>query len=76
MNITYKRVLFLILPIILFNSNNVWAYTMPTGILETDIDFENEGPERPSNWNEEIPGYYYIDMVAGSNKASYGSEVS
>lgn len=74
MKTTFKKILSLFFLIIFFNSNSIWAYTMPTGVLETDIDFEKESPIRPSNWGEEIPGYYYIDMVSGSSKADYGSE--
>jgi hypothetical protein len=47
---------------------------MPIGIPDAPIDFTQDAPERPSDWSEEVPGYYYVDMTNGSTAQTYGSE--
>jgi hypothetical protein len=71
----YRIYIFLSL-IIIVTFNNAIAYTMPVGIPETTLDFEKVAPSRPSNWNDEIPGYYYIDFDNGTYAAEFGSETS
>lgn len=56
--------------------NNAWAYTMPVGIPDTSIDFEQTAPLRPNDWSKEVAGYYYIDMENGSYAAEFGSETT
>ena len=57
-----------------FAWSNTQAYTMPVGIPDTEISFDQSIPERPSDWSSEIKGYYYIDATNGSNSMTYGSE--
>ncbi len=52
---------------------NVSAYTMPVGIPNTTLDFQQEMPPRPSDWSVEVPGYYYIDYQNGSYSQAYGT---
>ena len=52
---------------------NVSAYTMPVGIPNTTLDFQQEMPSRPSDWSIEQPGYYYINYQIGSDKQTYGT---
>ncbi|WP_159820752.1 right-handed parallel beta-helix repeat-containing protein [Colwellia sp. 20A7] len=51
-------------------------YTMPVGIPETNLDFTQEAPERPSDWSAEVPGYYYINYQTGDKNAAYGTPSS
>ena len=63
--------------LILLACNNVVAtsnYSMPVGIPNTTLNFTQEIPPRPSNWNSEVEGYYYIDYALGSDSFLYGSE--
>ena len=70
--IRYMRYSFIVL---LFSIvTNVSAYTMPAGIPESNIDFTQDAPSRPSDWSIEVPGYYYIDFVNGSYSPTFGSE--
>ena len=50
------------------------AYTMPVGIPDTEIAFDQTAPDRPLDWSSEIKGYYYINATNGSNSMTYGSE--
>ena len=82
MNTSEERVRYvkkLFIPFIIWSFsmfNNVYAYTMPVGIPDSNIDFTQDAPQRPDDWSEEIPGYYYIDAQNGSTSATYGSETT
>ena len=52
---------------------NISAYTMPVGIPNSTLDFQQEMPPRPSDWSIEKPGYYYINYQTGSDKQTYGT---
>ncbi|MEG3754556.1 hypothetical protein [Psychromonas arctica] len=54
-------------------STSISAYTMPVGIPNTTLDFQQEMPSRPNDWNTEKPGYYYINYQTGSDKQTYGT---
>jgi hypothetical protein len=71
MNIFKKYLLTILL---LFTWSSAQAFTMPVGIPDTEIAFDQTIPDRPSDWNSEIKGYYYIDATNGSNSMTYGSE--
>jgi hypothetical protein len=51
------------------------AYTMPTGIPDTAFGVHTPTPERPSNWNSEIAGYYYVNPSSSnaSDSNQYGT---
>ena len=69
--IRYMKYSFIVL---LFSiATNVSAYTMPVGIPNTTLDFQQEMPLRPSDWIIEKPGYYYINYQTGSDKQTYGT---
>ena len=76
MNNLLKKIIFFMFPLIFLASNNGWAYTMPIGIPDANIDFEAPIPQRPSDWSQEVPGYYYVDLEAGSFSPEFGSEAS
>ena len=76
MNSSLQHRIYLLFALITLGFSNAFAYTMPIGIPDTDIDFTQEAPNRPSDWSEEIPGYYYIDAENGSNSMTYGSETA
>jgi hypothetical protein len=71
-----KHIKYFSIILLLSTFNNVWAYTMPVGIPNTDIDFEQSPPQRPSDWSNEVAGYYYIDIENGSYAAEFGSETT
>ncbi len=48
------------------------AYTPPVGIPLPGFGIDEERPARPSSWDMEIPGYYYIDQTNGSDQ-TYGT---
>jgi len=68
-HIKYFSIILLLLP-----WYSVHSYTMPVGIPETNIAFEQSPPSRPNNWNDEVKGYYYIDSSIGSDSTKFGSE--
>ena len=75
--VRYVKKLFIPFIILSFSIfNNVYAYTMPVGIPDSSIDFTQDAPQRPDDWSEEIPGYYYIDAQNGSTSVTYGSETT
>ena len=76
MNSSLKQKIYLSFILIALSFSNAFAYDMPIGIPETDIDFTQNAPERPKDWSEEVPGYYYIDMQNGTTKVTYGSEAN
>ena len=49
-------------------------YTMPVGIPDTEIDFTQLAPDRPSDWSIEHQGYYFIDYAKGNDSLTYGNE--
>lgn len=69
--IRYMKYSFIVL--LFFIVTNVSAYTMPVGIPNTTLDFQQEMPPRPSDWSIEKPGYYYINYQTGSDKQTYGT---
>ena len=69
--IRYMKYSFIVL--IFSIATNVSAYTMPVGIPNTTLDFQQEMPPRPSDWSIEKPGYYYINYQTGSDKQTYGT---
>ena len=69
--IRYMKYSFIVL--LLSIITNVSAYTMPVGIPNTTLDFQQEMPLRPSDWSVEVPGYYYIDYQNGSYSQTYGT---
>ena len=73
MNSSLKKIAYILFPL-LFTWNTVYAYTMPAGIPDTSIDFEQAAPARPADWSKEVPGYYYIDLENGSKEVEFGSE--
>ena len=72
------KFIFIMLLLSILNSVQALAkshgYTMPVGVPETSINFEQDMPSRPRDWSQEVPGYYYIDQENGSQSAAYGSE--
>src|SRR5688572_7437537 len=49
------------------------AGTMGIGIPEPPWDWRRATPARPSPWTEEVPGYYYINDITGSDSGrTYG----
>ncbi|WP_417696478.1 right-handed parallel beta-helix repeat-containing protein [Psychromonas sp.] len=76
MNSSLQHRIYLFFALITLSFSNAFAYIMPIGIPDTDIDFTQDVPERPNDWSEEIPGYYYIDTESGSNSMTYGSETA
>jgi len=49
------------------------AYMPPLGIPNPFIDPNISRPQRPSNWDHEIPGYYYVDFEKGTDSGrTYG----
>ncbi|MEJ6077203.1 right-handed parallel beta-helix repeat-containing protein [Vibrio sp. 1-Bac 57] len=48
-------------------------YIMPVGIPDTNINFTQEAPDRPSNWTVEQAGYYYIKYDKGNDSLKYGT---
>ncbi|WP_415230098.1 hypothetical protein [Psychromonas sp.] len=73
MNKLIKNINYLLIILLLSVFNYVSAYTMPTGIPDTDIDFTQDAPVRPSDWSRTIAGYYYINASTGSNSNVYGT---
>lgn len=69
-----KKIITFAFPIIIGLPSYAFAYTMPVGIPNATIDFEQKAPDRPSNWTSEVPGYYYIDAANGATSGTYGSE--
>jgi len=50
-----------------------FSYDPPVGIPEPIIDVETPIPQKPSVWDHEIPGFYYIDYENGSDSTNtYG----
>ena len=50
-----------------------YAYDMPTGIPDPGFGLDEVKPARPSNWNSEVPGFYYVEDVGGcSTTNTYG----
>ena len=43
------------------------AYRYPIGIPAAWIDPEVAQPARPADWSAEVPGYYCVDIVNGTN---------
>ena len=74
MNSSLKQIAYFFITILFLTCNSAWAYTMPVGIPKTSIDFTQKMPERPSNWSNEVAGYYYVDIDNGFHISTYGSE--
>ncbi|NOX75859.1 MAG: right-handed parallel beta-helix repeat-containing protein [Gammaproteobacteria bacterium] len=52
------------------------AYAPPIGIPAPGFGIDEVPPPRPSSWDAEIPGYYYIDQANGSASQVYGTPAS
>lgn len=73
----FKIVKYFTVIITLLACNNIVVasnYSMPIGIPDTDLNFTQELPSRPSNWDQQVEGYYYINYAEGSNSNGFGSE--
>ena len=74
MNILIKNIKYLFITLLLSGGSYVFAYTMPIGVPESTLNFTQDKPARPNDWNNEIAGYYYIDQINGSKTVTFGSE--
>jgi len=51
--------------------------SMPIGIPDPGFGIDDEMPSRPSNWNNEVAGYYFVNNSTGSNSGNtYGTPSS
>lgn len=71
----HKLIILLIINFVSFSSPLLASdYEMPIGIPDTTIDFTQSIPDRPTNWTDEKPGYYYVDYTNGNDSLTYGHE--
>jgi hypothetical protein len=49
------------------------AYEPHLGIPAPWVDPDVTAPSAPSNWSQEIPGYYYVNYQSGSDSRTFGT---
>ncbi|MBT2161123.1 right-handed parallel beta-helix repeat-containing protein [Zobellia barbeyronii] len=61
----------------LTSSETLGAYVAPIGVPDAWISPDIESPERPSSWETELAGYYFVEYAVGSDTDNtYGTPSS